>query len=175
FLSWWRRPKLEQQPRKEPTVRLPMAISAAMRAKYGNAKPYRLDTDPGIKSWELPQYLPGVIPGDVKLANDEATEANVNSYYQFAASYNGLFAEGIGFMGYPALATLVQRSEYRQPSEIIAEEMTREWCTLQATGDEKADKVTDLTQQMAEYKVRDKFREATELDGVFGLSFIAPD
>src|SRR5579872_3914651 len=44
-----------------------------------------------------------------------------------AFAYGSYFKEGLGFLGYPYLAELSQRGEYRRAVEIIAKEMTRKW------------------------------------------------
>lgn len=83
---------------------------------------------------------------------------------------------GMGFLGYPLLAELAQRPEYRRISEIIAMEMTRKWVTIQSSGDEdKSDKIAAINAAMERLKVRDVFREAAEQDGFFGRGHIYID
>lgn len=126
--------------------------------------------------FRLPDLAPGVLPDGVKLAMDETQFSEVSANFAWANGFHGLWAEGIGFMGYPYLAELTQRSEYRQPSEVMAEEMTRKWITIKAASKrDKADKVTDLTEAMKRYRLREVFRDATELDGFFGLALINID
>jgi hypothetical protein len=45
---------------------------------------------------------------------------------------SGLFGAREGFIGFPQLAMLAQRPEYRSPVEIIATESTREWIKFHA-------------------------------------------
>lgn len=117
-------------------------------------------------------YPPGVIPDKDRLANDEIPR----STFGWSTQEHGLWAEGIGFMGYPYLAELSQRPEYRRPCEIIAEEMTRKWIKLRATGKEKKnDKIEALEDAMRRFNLREKFHDAMLLDGVFGLSFLFID
>ena len=128
---------------------------------------------PALTPWTLPKYPPGVMPAE--LAQDEAPN-EAPGFYGWAQGYHGMFAEGIGFFGYPYLAELTQRAEYRVASELIAEEMTRKWLVLHSTGDtDKSDKIKELTADLIKFRVRDVFRDATELDGFFGLSFIKVD
>lgn len=81
-----------------------------------------------------------------------------------------------GFLGYPVLAELAQRPEYRRISEIIAMEMTRRWVRLKADGDDdKSDKIKAIETAMDRLHVRDVFREAVEQDGFFGRGHIFLD
>lgn len=47
---------------------------------------------------------------------------------------NGVLAEGLTFRGYPTLAAMMLRAEFRKPVEIIAREATREWIRLRIVG-----------------------------------------
>lgn len=130
--------------------------------------------------YKLPTYPPGVgriNSGTGSVAMDAAPN-NLSGIWEWAANAgeHGMFAEGIGFLGYPYLAELSQRSEYKQPCEIIAEEMTRKWIVIKANGDDdKSDRINDLTDAMTRLRLREAVRDAMEKDGVFGLSFIYPD
>ena len=108
--------------------------------------------------------FPGVVPKKVKMASDAA----VGEMYNYAA-INTTFSEGIQFMGYPYLAELSQRPEYRRASETIAKEMTRKWITItyNSAGD-KDDKITQIKQELERLNVQDLFRKASETDGFFG-------
>lgn len=101
---------------------------------------------------------------------------------------------GLGFAGYPYLAELAQRSEYRAPTETIAAEATREWIDITVKGkaskkkrkergediakdadldkngvdDGLEDKIEKLENALEEFKVRDCFRQLSEKDGFFG-------
>ncbi|HUW45152.1 MAG TPA: hypothetical protein VMW50_05080, partial [Dehalococcoidia bacterium] len=72
------------------------------------------------KTWSIPKPPPGVVPESVLMAMDEAPDG-----YSGWAMQNALFAEGQAFLGYPYLAELSQRPEYRIISETWAQEMTR--------------------------------------------------
>lgn len=88
----------------------------------------------------------------------------------------GAYGEGIGFMGYPYLAELTQRAEYRVISEIHAQEMTRKWIELTYDGDAKGeDKLKAIEQWMDEHRVQAAFRKVKEQDGFFGRSQIYID
>jgi phage-related protein (TIGR01555 family) len=124
-----------------------------------------------VETYKLPEPAPGVIPKKEKMALDSQFQP-VGEY----ASVNAIFNEGIQFMGYPYLAELTQRPEYRRPSEIFAKQMTRKWIELQATGDDdKTDKIKAIDAEMKRLNVQAKFREAIEQDGQFGRSHIYID
>jgi phage-related protein (TIGR01555 family) len=96
----------------------------------------------------------------------------------------GALSEGVAWLGYPYLAELTQRPEYRRPSEIMAKEMTRKWIKLVSplgkggsgadrTG--RAEKIQLIAQDLRKFRVRDAFRNALQLDGFFGRAHIFLD
>lgn len=88
-------------------------------------------------------------------------------------SYGG---EGIGFLGYPYLAELSQRPEYRRISEIPAEEMTRKWIRFTSkSGGDKKGVIEKLTEACESFKLRERFRQMAELDGLFGRAQLFVD
>ena len=118
---------------------------------------------------EFQRYEPpkGVIPEAIKsaiLAMDSTPYDDLN------AAYGGYgYGDFDSFPGYPYLATLAQKPEYRKMVGTIAEEMTRKWIKLKTVGDEdKADRVRKLEEAMKRFKVRERFKEAAEHDGYFG-------
>lgn len=125
-------------------------------AKDGDGQPRRRHGAP-----KLP---PGVVPQGARnaLANDSAT-AN------YAWMNGGGAWCGLGFPGYQYLSELFQRSEYRAPVEVIANEMTRKWIRLQG-GDET--KRGDLEEAMKKFAVREACRLAVMHDGAFGRAQI---
>lgn len=118
---------------------------------------------------EYQQYKPpkGVIPESIEsgiLAMDSTPYSALNDSYQgYTYGYPDTFP------GYPYLATLAQKPEYRKMVGTLAEEMTRKWVKLKSVGDEdKSDRVQKLYEAMDRFKLKDRFREATEHDGYFG-------
>jgi phage-related protein (TIGR01555 family) len=105
------------------------------------------------------------------LAMDDA------GYSGMAGYAAGMFAEaGLGFLGFPKLAELTQRAEYRLICEVRAEEMTRKWLKLTYAGDEKADdKLEALNQAMVEFKLKEIAAEALLKESFFGRSHIYID
>jgi hypothetical protein len=181
FERWWRAAKPKwwrgdapAEPAKAPP-REPLKISRAAVDRFESMRP---SGKPAVNPFVLPRPAPGVCPAadSPLMAQDAYPTSQVNSVYSWAGSTeHGLWSEGIGFMGYPYLAALAQRPEYRHPSEVMAEEMTRKWIVLRASGEEKNDKIKKLTAAMERFKLREAFRDATELEGLMGLAFIYPD
>ena len=119
----------------------------------------------------LPEPYPGVVPADALMAMDDAFSPSMEY------AYSSMYSEGLGFMGYPYLAELTQRPEYRRPSEIIAKEMTRKWLTIICTGeeDDKSDQIKKIEKEFKRLHVKDLFMKAAEQDGFFGRSEIFID
>lgn len=122
----------------------------------------------------------GVIPnrgraGSARMAMDDGI-ANAYSY----AAQAGAYAEGLQFLGYPYLAELTQRAEYRRPAEILAKHMTRKWIRLQSKGDDaeadaKREKLDAIEAEFTRLNVKGVFRKAIEIDGFFGRAQIYLD
>lgn len=110
---------------------------------------------------------PSVPDGDkLVMAMDDA----LKPLYGFASNFNfGFFGDGEAWPGFPYLAELTQRPEYRLITETRAKEMTRKWIKLTYDGDEPNDeKLDQLGKAMERFKVRDVFRKVAEHDGFFG-------
>lgn len=167
-------PKLPDTPETKP-----LSWEALNRFKTASLVPKAGVTLPEYQSPQNPfkprSYPVGVFPdNETKLAYDASFADGFSGF----GNYHGEFQEGIGYFGYQYLAELAQRSEYRQPCEVLAEEMTRKWITLKSTSDDddsKSDKIEKLNDAMRRFKLRECFRDAVELECVFGLSFIYPD
>lgn len=121
---------------------------------------------PTAPAAELVTYkpAPGVVPAE-KLSDVMAQDSTPYGYV------GGLGAFGCQnhFPGYPYLAQLAQRPEYRKMVSTLAEEMTRKWISLRASGEEdKSEKIQQLDAALRRYKLREHFRKAMEDDGYFG-------
>jgi len=118
----------------------------------------------------------GVVPADQQMAFDQSLE-DLSSVMGWATT-NSLFVEGLMFLGYPYLAQLSQRPEYRVISETWAQEMTRKWIRLTATSGgqdstkQKVDKMTAIEAELKRLKAQDAFKRCAELDGSFGRGHI---
>lgn len=135
-------------------------------------KPNRVNVNP-YEMANLSAMFPqiGGQPADAGIAQDADLPAlsswAVAGYQQYAAS------EGTAFLGYPYLASLAQRAEYRKIVEVIATEMTRKWVRFTAEGEEdKSDRIKAVEKAFDRLKIKDVFRVAVEQDGFFGRAHI---
>jgi phage-related protein (TIGR01555 family) len=184
-----------------PAIR-PMKIGAkaiaraeAMLAKAAPRKPepFRLDM--------ARFHPPGVLPTGKTLAMDNAI-TGPNSWagasWAAAATQNAFF-EGQEFLGYPYLAVLAQRPEYRALVEVVATESTRRGWKIQAattesdkdqrddgeqreggkpknSGDkDKTGKIKELTDYLDHLRVKDHMKASSALDGYFGRGHLYID
>lgn len=113
---------------------------------------------------------PGVVPEGERLAMDSELDAAAMSSAGF-----GDYGEGIFWLGYPYLAELTQRAEYRRITETIAREMTRAWIKLTKTGGKDERRVEIIDRELGNHKIQDKFRRLAELDGYFGRGHLYLD
>jgi phage-related protein (TIGR01555 family) len=104
--------------------------------------------------------LPGTLPNGMAL-DSAATGAN-DAMLAYALSQYA--HEGLGFLGYPYLAELSQRAEYRHVASIWAEHCTRKW--IKVTGDES--KVKKIEAEMKRLGIKAEFRDAIEKECFFG-------
>lgn len=125
-----------------------------------------------LSAFTIPKVPKGVIPSATKLAADEAPSE------LFGWAMVDAISEGLFFPGYPYLSELTQRAEYRRPAEMLAQNMTRKWIKIQATGDnaeEKADKIKQIEAELKRINAREVFKQALEKDGHFGRAQIYID
>lgn len=113
---------------------------------------------------------PGV-PDTAEIAMDDAMQAN----YGYADA--GWFGEGIAWLGFPYLAELTQRPEYRLITETRAKEMTRKGFELTYSGKDKAGrkKLLDLEAACKKHRVVSLLRKAAEQEGYYGRGQIYLD
>jgi uncharacterized protein len=80
------------------------------------------------------------------------------------------YAEGQEFLGYPTLALMAQRGEYRTIVRALANAMTRKWIKIKSGKDDGSSqgKINDLDRYMKKLRVRQHFKRAAELDFYFG-------
>lgn len=149
-------------------------ISDELLAKT-RVRPGRTSAFAAIDIFAPAKPPPGVLPPG--MAMDAVTTPAALAW---SAGFVGLgaFAEGLTFLGYPYLAELAQRPEYRVISETIATESTRMWIEHTSKGDDddaKEDKIKELTDYLDDLKIQDAFCKLTEVDGFFGRSHLYLD
>lgn len=148
--------------------------------------------------YQAAQPMPGVIPEsrkDYTLANDEnikrsakAAAIALDQQIVFAGGWlanggyggygaYGAFAEGQAFLGYPYLAELAQRPEYRVISETGATEMTRKGIKIKAKGSKgnKAERIQELEAEFKRLNVMELLCHSVEYDGYMGRSHLFLD
>ena len=128
---------------------------------------------PRANPFTLPQHPPGVVPKGQEMAMD----AGIGDMVQWAGSVGqGLYTEGLGFLGYAYLAELAQRAEYRRITETIASEMTRKWIKIKSKGDEdKSERIEKIEEALRRLNVKDAFRRVAEQDGFYGRGHLYLD
>jgi phage-related protein (TIGR01555 family) len=118
------------------------------------------------REFDVPALPPGVIPKGATAAIACDSAVSMNGWLnQSGGGYCGL-----GFPGYTYLAELAQRSEYRAPSEVTAQEMTREWVEINGATESE---LADLTKAAEDFGVREVIAECILKDGMFGRAQLA--
>lgn len=151
--------------RREPGMRI--SLEALGKANIAPAEPVAAP----VGEFKRPAVAPGVVPATMAKAMMAQDSAMEPVYAYVSEAYAGM-----GFIGYPYLAELSQRPEYRKMSDVIAKEMTRKWIKLEVKGeDDKSDKLEVIEKAMRKHRLRAKFRLAALQDGLFGRSQIYID
>jgi phage-related protein (TIGR01555 family) len=127
--------------------------------------------DPYRRDLQLPVLPPCV--ESPEMAMDDAGGYPMSSYLN---TVGGALAFGLYFPGYPWLAELAQRSEFRQPTETTARELTRKWITFKSKGEgDKSKKIKQIEDAFTRMKVQQVFREAAMHDGFYGVGHVFVD
>ena len=118
---------------------------------------------------QAPIIPKGVVPDGVKplVAMDAMPEGLSAAYYGF-----GNFE---GFPGYPYLAQLALRSEYRNMASALATELTRKWIKFNSSDTEDESTKEKITAIEAEFKrlaVQQVIRKQAEHDALYGTGQI---
>lgn len=124
-----------------------------------------------------PALLPGVVPkGESSaIAMDYAP-----GVYEFANSMWGATSYFAPFPGYPYLAGLATRAEYRAFADSLSSEMTREWITFKGASDADGDgqaeqdtlRIAELKDAVKRHNLQDLFKLASAQDCFFGRAQI---
>ncbi len=150
----------------KPASKAPKRAPKPQQA-YAKLKNHMLASDEAIayRKFEPPKLPRNVVPAGVRAAI--AMDAAVEGYGFLENQYAGM-----GFPGYSYLALLSQRSEYRAPAEVMANEMVRNWIKLTGcTGDQEK----ELKAALEQFNVRDLFHDVALLDSLFGCGHLAID
>lgn len=183
------KPPAEEKPKAAPYRPSPERLAwlrALAREKSGDAA--RADFNPFAPA-RFPTFA---MPKDKTLAMDEQLKGRLLAQDDAAfnagtwSSQAGLL-QGIGynvqFLGYPELAVLAQRVEYRQIVSTLAREATREWIEFSvdgeapedAKGDDIKDRVKQLEDEVGRLGAQQAFCTCAEYDGFFGRGHLYID
>jgi phage-related protein (TIGR01555 family) len=159
------------EPKVAPVHRPTMKINPSTVATFAPERVVKAED-----VFKIPMPMPGVVPkGRQVMAKDQAfSPVSMWAMQGFAAFGGGLLQ---AFRGYPHLAELAQRPEYRRGVEIHAREMTRKWIKIHSKSNDKdkTDYIGKLNDALEKFRVREVFREAIEHDGFFGKAQIYID
>jgi len=140
-----------------------------------------IDPSKAVNPFKIEALHPPVVGHKGGLVQDESLSLFGNDISEWAwhsieAAMGSTLLHAMRFIGFPALANLSQKAEYRRMVEIIATEMTRKWIKITvASEDDKTDKVKKIEAEMLRLGVRDLFRKVAEHDGYFGRGHIYID
>lgn len=143
---------LQERPIPAPGTRIRVSAAAMWEAGRNNVAAV------GVEAFDRPAPPAGVLPPGMAL--DQLPAVDMVQAYALAQAFH----EGIGFLGYPYLAELSQRAEYRRMVSIWAEHCVRKW--IKITGDDG--RVAKIWAELERLNARDRFRQAVEMDGFFG-------
>lgn len=117
-----------------------------------------------------PDLPPGVVPPGIApiIAADSTGQ-------WFGAEFT--YSSGGGFPGYPALAALSTRPEYRAMASALSNEATRQWIDIFSDGgdDSTVNKITEINTELERLCARDVFKQALMHDCLFGRGQIFID
>ena len=163
IFKWFKRKKPEVKPEAKQIYsdNLKHAVNR-LRSEYITVRQY----DHPIKP---PDILNGVVPEGVTapvLAMDSA------SGYELAST---MYPTG-GFVGFPYLAQLATRPEYRAFSSALSTEITRKWIKFTSTqtdGDNHNEKIKLIEAEFKRLKIRSLIQKVAENEVLYGRGHIA--
>lgn len=125
---------------------------------------YRANKKSAKKMFRPPELFPGVVPDGVTpaVAMDDIAFNYANHY--FDTNFQS-------FPGYPYLASLTTRAEFRQISTTIANELTRGWISLESRADDDVQankRISELNDAIEQFNLKQVVNEAALNEGFFG-------
>lgn len=153
--------------REEPKVTRPNRPGLRIRGAVARVP---LDADKTFKVYTPP---PGV-RGDKAVAMDSMPGMGGWLGDNFA-SVSQFLEDGLYFKGYPILAAMMLRAEFRKPVEVIAKECTREWVKFKSTqtkpGQENSKSVQAKIDELEKEFERLRVRQVVHKHIIHGLAF----
>lgn len=157
-------------PRKKKNVEInEMVLSGQFRSKpvIGSANKKNFNFD----DWDFPETM-GNAP---KVVCDAHSVALSQTRSLLEHALDGAYAMGIPtFLGYPTLVGLSQHPMIRAGVEARTNSMTAKWGNVVSSSKRNevaSTKVTQLTQAMNKFKVRDMFNFASDMCGYLGVMY----
>jgi uncharacterized protein len=143
--------------------RVPADLTRALNKARSGAAP--------VKTYKYPIQAPVLAPGVVPSGRKAAIAMDSVPYAYAGSCYAG--STYSGFPGYPYLAELATRAEYRAMASALSTEITREWIVLNSSetdDDSTKQKITEITAELKRLGVQNVVREAAEHDAYYGRS-----
>ncbi len=147
--------RLANAPETVPTLADDARVMKVSQDALWQARTYNSPLAPPDQIFAPAQPMPGVVPSG--MAMDDALPPSSGAIAAWGTQQ--LAHEGLIFLGYPYLAELAQRVEYRLIAEKRAEHATRKWIKVRGP----------------DAKAKESFRVALTQDGLFGRSQIFMD
>jgi len=138
-------------------------LSAIAKAR----KPLERAAKTTLVNFRAANTMSGVLPKGGQSAF--AMDSNLLNFP--AIQIPGFYGSMVGFPGFPYLAALTTRAEFRQLATSFSTEMTREWIKLQGSetaSDATKGKITELSQALEDMGFRDIVRTLIEHDCFYG-------
>lgn len=161
------------QPTQKPQTQIGMSEGMAMA--LNKAKETK-----SVIRFAPPALMPGVVPeGAVAgIAMDSCQGAYDYANLAWAMDRGAMFQP---FPGYPYLAGLSTRPEYRQFAETLSSEMTREWIEFSGASGSDADpevaqdkaRIAELEEAIENFDLRGVFKRVVTHDALFGRGQIS--
>jgi phage-related protein (TIGR01555 family) len=161
-----------EPPRMVPSEPKRKGITSAMLQELaGLLRIARKPQATATRTLKMAAPFPGVVPLG---AATMAVDSQIGTALNFARGQG--FGEDFGFLGYALLSELAQVPEYRRPSEILANEMTRKWIKLISIGKkDKTEKIKAIDDELKRLGAQEMFRRAFQHDNDFGIGHIFID
>lgn len=152
----------------------------SFRRDGGAAMP--IDPRDAFDAYKPPKGVRGDAPAALAMDGDDL--ALVGDMTGWAATASPImrdyFEDGLAFLGYPQLAQMAQRAEFRKPCEVIAREATREWVEIRSDkqgGDETdneqaADRIKEIEREFERLNVRRIVRTNVLHGLLYGLGHV---
>lgn len=190
-MLWKSRSRSRNTLRAEPSIRPARSQPLKKRRSFlGAFKRFGVDDIPEqtislsdvLRPYEPPQGVRGDAPAHLALDSDlvgtmEQIPGWVASNAHIMAGY---IEDGLAFLGYPQLAQMAQRAEFRKPCEVLAKEATREWIKFRSKrkghdpdeNDKAAQQIREIEEEFRRLRVREVIRTQIEHGLKFGIGHV---